>query len=94
MRALFIGVLSCGEADYSDGMTRAESNAMDHCALSASVFHKLADRYREKLMDLTMYNVHAFFIGESMPGIRTSAVGVGLWSQGAPERIARKPEVI
>ena len=29
---------------------------MDHCALSASVFHKLADRYREKFMDVTVYD--------------------------------------
>jgi SAM-dependent methyltransferase len=29
---------------------------MDHCAISASVFHKLADKYREKYMDLTMYD--------------------------------------
>jgi cyclopropane fatty-acyl-phospholipid synthase-like methyltransferase len=29
---------------------------MDHSALSANVFHKLADRYREKFMDLTMYD--------------------------------------
>ena len=29
---------------------------MDHSALSANVFHKLADRYREKYMDLTMYD--------------------------------------
>src|SRR5215471_14256753 len=29
---------------------------MDHSALSASVFDKLADRYREKFMDLTMYD--------------------------------------
>jgi cyclopropane fatty-acyl-phospholipid synthase-like methyltransferase len=29
---------------------------MDHCAISASVFHKLADRYREKYMDLTVYD--------------------------------------
>jgi 2-polyprenyl-3-methyl-5-hydroxy-6-metoxy-1,4-benzoquinol methylase len=29
---------------------------MDHSALSAIVFHKLADRYREKYMDLTMYD--------------------------------------
>ncbi len=28
---------------------------MDHSAFSASVFHKLADRYQEKYMDLTMY---------------------------------------
>jgi SAM-dependent methyltransferase len=29
---------------------------MDHCAISASVFHKLADRYRDKYMDLTVYD--------------------------------------
>jgi SAM-dependent methyltransferase len=29
---------------------------MDHCAISASVFHKLADEYREKFMDLTVYD--------------------------------------
>jgi cyclopropane fatty-acyl-phospholipid synthase-like methyltransferase len=29
---------------------------MDHCAISASVFHKLADRYREKYMGLTLYD--------------------------------------
>src|SRR5215472_6017240 len=29
---------------------------MDHSALSAKVFHKLADRYREKYMYLTMYD--------------------------------------
>ena len=29
---------------------------MDHCALSASVFHKLADGYREKFMDVTLYD--------------------------------------
>src|SRR5262252_2973313 len=28
---------------------------MDHCAHSASLFHKFADRYREKYMDLTLY---------------------------------------
>jgi SAM-dependent methyltransferase len=29
---------------------------MDHCAISASAFDKLADRYREKYMDLTQYD--------------------------------------
>jgi SAM-dependent methyltransferase len=29
---------------------------MDHCAVSASVFHKHADLYRENFMDLTLYN--------------------------------------
>ena len=29
---------------------------MDHCAISASAFHKFADRYRDKYMDLTMYD--------------------------------------
>lgn len=29
---------------------------MDHCAASASVFHKHADLYREKFMDLALYN--------------------------------------
>ena len=29
---------------------------MDHCAISAGVFHKHADLYREKFMDLTLYN--------------------------------------
>ena len=29
---------------------------MDHCAISASVFDKLADRYREKFTDLTLYD--------------------------------------
>jgi cyclopropane fatty-acyl-phospholipid synthase-like methyltransferase len=29
---------------------------MDRCAISAVAFHKLADRYREKYMDLTMYD--------------------------------------
>jgi SAM-dependent methyltransferase len=29
---------------------------MDHCAISANAFHKLADRYREKYMDLTLYD--------------------------------------
>src|SRR5215470_15099186 len=29
---------------------------MDHCAQSAGLFHKFADRYREKYMDLTMYD--------------------------------------
>src|SRR6516164_8606538 len=29
---------------------------MDHCAISASTFDKLADRYREKYMGLTIYN--------------------------------------
>jgi SAM-dependent methyltransferase len=29
---------------------------MDHCAISASAFDKLADRYREKYMDLAIYN--------------------------------------
>jgi cyclopropane fatty-acyl-phospholipid synthase-like methyltransferase len=29
---------------------------MDQSAISAGVFHKLADRYREKYMDLTMYD--------------------------------------
>jgi 2-polyprenyl-3-methyl-5-hydroxy-6-metoxy-1,4-benzoquinol methylase len=32
------------------------SSAMDHCALAASAFHKLADRYREKFMDLALYD--------------------------------------
>jgi SAM-dependent methyltransferase len=37
--------------------THAKQNcAMDHSTISASVFHKLADRYREKYMDLTMYD--------------------------------------
>jgi SAM-dependent methyltransferase len=29
---------------------------LDHCAISACSFHNLADRYREKFMDLTLYN--------------------------------------
>lgn len=29
---------------------------MDHCALSASVFHKFADRYQQKYMALTIYD--------------------------------------
>jgi 2-polyprenyl-3-methyl-5-hydroxy-6-metoxy-1,4-benzoquinol methylase len=29
---------------------------MDHAAISASVFDKLADRYREKFMDVTLYD--------------------------------------
>jgi SAM-dependent methyltransferase len=29
---------------------------MDQCAISASTFDKLADRYRDKYMDLTMYD--------------------------------------
>src|SRR5260370_5031110 len=29
---------------------------MDHCAISASAFHKHADRYRDKFMDLTLYD--------------------------------------
>ena len=29
---------------------------MDHSSISASVFHKLADGYRDKYMDLTMYD--------------------------------------
>jgi len=29
---------------------------MDHCAITAGVFHKHADSYREKFMDLTQYN--------------------------------------
>ena len=29
---------------------------MDHCAISASTFHKRADLYRDKYMDLTMYD--------------------------------------
>src|SRR5512135_2102962 len=29
---------------------------MDECARSAAVFHKVADGYREKFMDLTMYD--------------------------------------
>jgi len=29
---------------------------MDHCAISASVFHKFADLYKEKFMDLSMYD--------------------------------------
>ena len=28
----------------------------DYCAISAGTFHKLADRYREKFMDLTLYD--------------------------------------
>jgi 2-polyprenyl-3-methyl-5-hydroxy-6-metoxy-1,4-benzoquinol methylase len=29
---------------------------MDHCAISVGAFHKLADGYRDKYMDLTMYD--------------------------------------
>jgi SAM-dependent methyltransferase len=29
---------------------------MDQCSISAGVFHKLADRYRDKFMDLTLYD--------------------------------------
>src|SRR5690348_1727647 len=29
---------------------------MDHCAISAGAFDKLAERYREKYMDLSMYD--------------------------------------
>jgi SAM-dependent methyltransferase len=32
------------------------NSAIDHCAISASAFDKVADRYREKFMDLTMYD--------------------------------------
>src|SRR5437867_6860932 len=29
---------------------------MDHCAISAGIFHKFADKYREKFMDLKLYD--------------------------------------
>jgi SAM-dependent methyltransferase len=29
---------------------------MDHCAISANTFHRLAELYREKFMDLTLYD--------------------------------------
>ena len=29
---------------------------MDHCAISAGAFHRVADRYRDKFMDLTLYD--------------------------------------
>ena len=32
------------------------SSTMDQCLISASAFHRLADRYREKFMDLTVYD--------------------------------------
>jgi len=35
---------------------RQLNSAMDHCAISANAFHKGADGYREKFMDLTMYD--------------------------------------
>jgi SAM-dependent methyltransferase len=35
---------------------RQSNSGMDHCAISVSVFHKFAARYREKFMDLTMYD--------------------------------------
>ncbi|MCX6926319.1 MAG: class I SAM-dependent methyltransferase [Verrucomicrobia bacterium] len=35
---------------------RQINSAMDHCALSVSVFHKHADLYRDKFMGLTMYD--------------------------------------
>src|SRR5204863_9540276 len=42
---------------------------MDPCAISVSAFDKLADRYREKFMDLTMYNnSYRGFCGLLPPG--------------------------
>ena len=39
------------------GRTKPQKEIMtDHCTISASTFHKLADLYREKYMDLTMYD--------------------------------------
>ena len=39
-----------GAIDYSQFPAAA-----DHCAISASTFHKGADLYRDKFMDLTVY---------------------------------------
>jgi ubiquinone/menaquinone biosynthesis C-methylase UbiE len=35
---------------------RSTEPGLDHCAISVGVFHKLAHRYREKFMDVTLYN--------------------------------------
>jgi 2-polyprenyl-3-methyl-5-hydroxy-6-metoxy-1,4-benzoquinol methylase len=46
------------ETDY--GSVKAHppeaNSAMDHCAISASTFHKCADLYRDKFMGLTLYD--------------------------------------
>jgi len=36
--------------------TQQLNSAMDHCAISASLFHKLADKYRDKYMGITLYD--------------------------------------
>ena len=45
------------------------NSAMDHSAVSASVFHKHADMYRDKFMDLTIYDdSYRAFCGLLRPG--------------------------
>jgi ubiquinone/menaquinone biosynthesis C-methylase UbiE len=54
---------------------------MDHSALAASPFHKLADKYQEKYMDLTMYKDSYREFCELLPsgraGVLDAACGPG-----------------
>jgi ubiquinone/menaquinone biosynthesis C-methylase UbiE len=58
---------------------------MDHSALSAKVFHKLADRYREKYMDLTMYDDFYGEFSELLPRGRARVLDVAC----GPGNVAR-----
>jgi ubiquinone/menaquinone biosynthesis C-methylase UbiE len=67
---------------------------MDHCAISANAFHKLADRYREKYLDLTMYNASYREFCELLPRgparVLDAACGPGNVSRFL---IAQRPEL-
>jgi ubiquinone/menaquinone biosynthesis C-methylase UbiE len=56
-------------------------SAMDQSGRSANVFDKLADRYREKFMDLTMYDdsyrQFAGLLGPGRPRVLDAACGPG-----------------
>jgi SAM-dependent methyltransferase len=67
---------------------------MDHCAITASAFHKHAETYRDKYMDLTMYDdYYRQFCDALRPGparVLDAACGPGAVSRYLK---ARRPEL-
>src|SRR5690349_11179871 len=67
---------------------------MDPCEISANAFHKLADRYRDKFMDLTLYDGSYRDFCDSLPQGRArvldAACGPGNVSRYL---ITRRPEL-
>jgi SAM-dependent methyltransferase len=67
---------------------------MDHCAITASAFHKHAETYRDKYMDLTMYDdYYRVFCDALRPGparVLDAACGPGAVARYLK---ARRPEL-